>query len=170
MSFRDKAADVRTVNALLTGAEQEALAAGDDLPGVEHLVLAALGLPDGTAADVLVGFGVSDASLRAALARVHADALVSVGVDGSVREPDVAAGRRVGPRGFRATATADQAFRAATALKQSSGADRLLGAHVVAAACEQERGTFPRVLQALGVDRAALRAACEEKLARQARG
>jgi len=38
-------------------------------------------------------------------------------------------------------------------------------AHVVAAACELERGTFIRALDALGIDRDALRAAARAELA-----
>ncbi|NHC44510.1 Clp protease N-terminal domain-containing protein [Motilibacter aurantiacus] len=156
MSIRDKVADATTISALLTGAEQEALAVGDELPGVEHLVLAALGLPDGTAATAFGRLGVSPDAFRTAVAQVHAEALATVGVAAPDAGPSV---RRVGPRSFRASATADETFRNATALKQDSGAGRLLGAHVVAAACEQERGTFPRALQALNVGRAELRAA-----------
>ncbi|MBK6300079.1 MAG: hypothetical protein IPF40_03180 [Actinomycetales bacterium] len=39
--------DVRTINALLTGAEREARRGGDALPGPEHLLLSALDLADG---------------------------------------------------------------------------------------------------------------------------
>lgn len=67
--------DVRTINALLTGAEREARRGGDALPGPEHLLLSALDLADGTAALALGRFGVDGAALHAALERVHAEAL-----------------------------------------------------------------------------------------------
>jgi hypothetical protein len=63
--------DVRTINALLTGAEHEARRGGDALPGPEHLLLSALNLADGTAALALGRFGVDGAAVHAALERVH---------------------------------------------------------------------------------------------------
>ena len=153
--------DVRTINALLTGAEHEARRGGDALPGPEHLLLSALNLADGTAALALGRFGVDGAAVHAALERVHAEALSDIGVS----EPDPVAeagadeplGRASGV--FRSTPQAQQVFRDAVALSKQASPSRLLGAHVVAAVCAVEHGTSARVLAALGIDRDELRSA-----------
>ena len=71
--------DVRTINALLTGAEHEARRGGDALPGPEPLLLSALNLADGTAALALGRFGVDGAALHAALERVPASSRLTFG-------------------------------------------------------------------------------------------
>lgn len=66
---------------LFPRAEHEATALGDELPGPEHLLLAALLMPeDPTARELLAGFGVTVVDLRSAIGRVHAAALESVGL------------------------------------------------------------------------------------------
>jgi len=150
---------MRTMKQLLQRAEVEARQHGDEVPGPEHLLLAALTLPDGTAGRALGRAGVDPASLRRAVEEVHAAALTSVGIhaEDGVAAPVPRAPAR-GP--FRSTAPAQRAFQSAVALSKSDGSDgRLLGAHVVAAVSELERGTAIRALAALGIDRTALRAA-----------
>ena len=155
MGLVDAVRDVRTIKRLLTGAEAEARTAGEDVPGPEHLLLAAAALPDGTALRALARVGVDPQGLRAAVEEAHAGALAAVGVEAG-HSPAAAALQ--GPAGgpFRSTPQAQQVFQGAVALAKPS---RLRGAHVVAAAARLERGTVPRALAALGVDRDRLREA-----------
>ena len=169
MSPLDKLADVKTISALMTTAERDALDGGHGKPGVEHLVLAALALPDGTGTAALARFGAGREDLRAAVSRVHSAALRSVGVLAPAEASTAGAASPSAPRLYDSSSTMQQAFQRATELKQSDGSRRLLGAHVVAAACEQERGTFPRTLQELGVDRLELAAACRDLVAAHAK-
>lgn len=73
-------ADMATMRALLEAAERESAAMGEVDPGAEHVVKAALALPDRTAADALAELGVDAAQLRAAIEQVHAEALAAVGI------------------------------------------------------------------------------------------
>jgi hypothetical protein len=66
---------------------------------------------------------------------------------------------------MRSTPQAQEVFQGAVALSKATKSSYLQGAHVVAAACELERGTFIRALDALGVDRDALRAAALAEVA-----
>jgi ATP-dependent Clp protease ATP-binding subunit ClpA len=161
MGLLDAGREVRTIKALLTGAEREALRGGDGMPGPEHLLVSAVELADGTAARALGRFGVDAASLRAVFEQVHADALAGVGV--RVPDPvDEADGERSSgpaPGIFRSTPQAQRVFQDAVALSKSTVPSRLLGAHVVAAVCGLEHGTAARVLAALGLDRGRLREA-----------
>ncbi|MGY1604954.1 Clp protease N-terminal domain-containing protein [Geodermatophilus sp. SYSU D00815] len=158
MGLVDAVRDVRTIKHLLTRAEAEARAAGEELPGPEHLLLAAAALPDGTAVRALRQVGTDPERLRAAVEQAHRHALAAVGVDAA--PPADADGLRAPATGaFRSTPQAQQVFQEAVRLSKSARPARLRGAHVVAAVCDLERGTAARALTALGVDRAALRAA-----------
>ncbi|MGY1737694.1 Clp protease N-terminal domain-containing protein [Geodermatophilus sp. SYSU D00684] len=145
--------DLRTVRALLTGAEAEARGGGEATPSPEHLLLAATALPDGTAAAALARVGTDADRLRAAVEAAHAAALASVGVGTGTGEPALR-GPATGP--MRSTPQAQQVFRAAVAAAKAARSP-LRGAHVVAAVCDLERGTVVRALADLGVDRARLR-------------
>jgi ATP-dependent Clp protease ATP-binding subunit ClpA len=142
--------DMRTIKQLLTMAEDEARLTGDEVPGVEHLVLAALRLTDGTAAEALAAVGADERNLRSALDLSRHEALRAVGVEpldeGVPAEPVPG----VGP--YRSTAQAQRTFQAAVELSKSGPRRGLLGAHVVAAATDEcERGALGRALRQLEV-------------------
>ena len=153
MGLINAARDVRTIKRLLTQAEAEARGSGEEMPGPEHLLLAAIGLPDGTAARALQRFGIDSPRLRAAIEEVHASALATAGIDvlHAPDSPPALRGSATGP--FRSTAQAQQVFQEAVALSTSTKPRRLQGAHVVAAACDLRHGTVARALAALGVER-----------------
>ena len=159
MRIIDAGRDVRTVGQLLTNAEAEARRAGEDQPGPEHLVLAAMALKDGTAAGALSHVGTDAQLLRDAIEGAHQDALAAVGValndDTRGTSPLRAPARGV----LKSTPQAQQVFHDAVALSKARKPSRLRGADVVAAACRLERGTFVRALKTLGIDRDALREA-----------
>lgn len=159
MKIFDAGRDVRTIGRLLTGAEAEARRAGEDRPAPEHLVLAAVALPDGTAARVLARVGVNTPQLRDAVESAHRDALTVVGVDLDGDTHGSFALRAPARGALRSTPQAQQVFQDAVALSKTRRPARLCGADVVAAACRLERGTFVRALETLGVDRNALAAA-----------
>ena len=158
--FQNAATNTRTIKALLQGAEDRARELGDETPGPEHLLLAALGLEDGSARDALAAHGVTADGLREAIGRSHADAL------GLAQTPDA---RPVTTRGavFQSTGTLQQAFRRAAELskKDPSSDRRFRGAHVVIAVAELEHGTSARVLDLLGVARDDLVASARRALA-----
>lgn len=165
MRIRRALQDVRTIRALLNGAEAEARRGGDDLPGPEHLLLSAIALPDGTARQAFTQFGVDSDDLRAAINNAHDQALTDVGVavptDNGPDLPPLPP-----PSGpYRLTAPGQQVFQQAVALSKATRRPGLWGGHVVVAVCEQEHGTVARALRVLGVDRGALAAASREQIA-----
>jgi ATP-dependent Clp protease ATP-binding subunit ClpA len=157
MSLKSKLHDARTLKELMTRAEDEARGMGDEQPAAEHLLLAALALPDGTARRAFERVGADPDGLRDAIEAQYAGALLSVGVAapaGLDAEPLPAPGGV-----YRSSASARSAFTAASELARAKGSPGLRGAHVVAAVAELEHGTAARALTALGVGRAELRAA-----------
>jgi ATP-dependent Clp protease ATP-binding subunit ClpA len=159
--------DMRTIKQLLTDAEAIAREMGEEEPGAEHLLLSAIGLPDGSAGRVLVSVGIDADRIRTALRDEQADALVSAGVPRDTAEamadptPLGAAGT---PILYGAGPSGREVFQEASKLARSSK-QRLAGAHVVAAVAGLERGTMPRVLDRLGVGRQQLADAARAELA-----
>ena len=163
--------DMRTIGHLLADAETLARAKGEDQPGAEHLLLAALDLPDGSARRAFQRLEVDPDALRAALDRHDVDALIAIGIEperagllGAPAPLDPATGSGV----YRSRASAQEAFQAASAMARSAKVP-LAGAHVVAAVAGLEHGTAARVLAAIGVDRRALANAAQEELGGQSR-
>ena len=155
MGIRHALDDVRLMRALFPATEQEAAALGDEQPGPEHLLLGALSLPDdATARDALASVHVTAQDVRAAIGRVHADALTAVDIatEAGLATSSPAGARRLdGP--YRSTGLGQEVFRRAVALSKDDAPAVLRAAHIVLAVAEQEHGTIARVLAVLGVDR-----------------
>jgi hypothetical protein len=159
--------DMRTIKQLLTDAERISRELGVAEPGAEHMLLSAMGLPDGMAARALGRVEVDEEQIRAAMVAEQADALVAVGVPREHAEalatptPLGDAGR---PLLYGAGPTAREVFTAAGDIARGAK-QRLTGAHVVLAVAGVERGTVARVLDRLRVDRGQLVAAARDELA-----
>lgn len=132
--------DATTIASLLTAAEREAAALGDEQPGAEHLLVAALDLDDSTS-----GLGVTADDARAAIRMVHSRAL---GAD-----VPLTPSKRPLAGLFRSSNSLQQVFQRTRVLSKR---ERLTGMHVVRAAAERERGTIALVIDELGIDRAEL--------------
>jgi ATP-dependent Clp protease ATP-binding subunit ClpA len=159
--------DMRTIKQLLTDAERIAREMGEEAPGAEHLLLSAIGLPDGSAGRALGRLGVDEERIRTALRDEQADALVAAGVPPDRAEAmatPTALGAAGAPILYGAGPSAREVFQDAGKLARSSK-QRLAGAHVVAAVAGPERGTMPRVLDRLGVGRQQLADAARAELA-----
>jgi ATP-dependent Clp protease ATP-binding subunit ClpA len=157
MAIRNALADIRTMNALFTAAENEAIALGDEQPGDEHLFLAALTLDDASARTALSGLGASADDVRSAIAKVHTTALDSVGIDGG--DDGLPDGPRVArPTAglYRSTGSLQDMFQEARRLAATDKPSMLRTAHIAIAAAKREHGTIARVLVPLGIDRARL--------------
>lgn len=140
--------DMRTINELLTKAEQQATSLGDTAPGAEHLVLAALLLEESSARDLL---GVSADQFREAIVESHADALAAMGISTN----DARLSPVSPPSGvYRSEESAQDVFQRARVLAKHG--DGLKGAHIIQAAAERQHGTVARVLKKLGIDRESL--------------
>jgi ATP-dependent Clp protease ATP-binding subunit ClpA len=152
---------MRVVAQLLSGAEALALEMGDELPGAEHVVLAAMELPEGSAGTILDSFGVDEAMLRTAVLGVHSRALASVGITDLTPSPSSTPQPAVL---YRSAGSARALLdRTRTALRDYP-ARTLCGAHVLIAASRFESGTLSAALADLAVDREALWTRAVEEL------
>jgi ATP-dependent Clp protease ATP-binding subunit ClpA len=160
--MRRRLADMRTMKELFTNAEAEAQRAGESEPGAEHLLLAAVELPDGSARRAFDRVGVDPAALRDAIADQHDDALRAVGVEATgdaLTVPPAAP-----PRGpYRTKGSAQTLFQRVTTLVRSERS-QLYGAWFVLAATESENGTTARALRRLGIETDDLAAAARAEL------
>ena len=155
--------DLRTIRTLLTAAEAEAHQAGDNLPGPEHLLLAAFDLPDGTARRAFERADADPAGFRPAVDEAHRQAMRDIGVRVAGTGSPLPSAAPAGGV-YRLTAPGQEVFQAAVQLAKAGRRSSLRGAHVVAAVAGQERGTVARALKILGVDRGELSAAAGEVL------
>lgn len=159
--------DMRTIGALLGDAERIARRMGDEEPSAEHLLIAAVGLPDGGAARAFGAIGVDPEELERGIRQEQEASLVAAGIDPrsaaelakpSAVQPPTGAGI------YRSSASARELFTSAGTLARAAR-QRLSSAHVVLAASELEHGTVPRIFDRLGIDRAVLRDAARAELA-----
>lgn len=151
MNPRTALADMRTMRLLFPAAEREAAELGDELPGPEHLLLAALTLPDDSGRTALAACGLFAEDVRAAIPAAHADSLRAMGIPDHA---DLGISARAAPHGpFRSSGSAQIVFRRAVALAKTVSRTRLRTAHVVWAVAELDSGTAARVLSALQVNR-----------------
>ncbi|WAX95760.1 Clp protease N-terminal domain-containing protein [Aminobacter sp. NyZ550] len=151
--------DIGTIGTLCTGAEQHALRDHQREPGVEHFLLAALDLPDGTARQVFAAVGADPAALHQAIARQYGDALAAIGLD--IASSSSAGSERLAarPGAFNASPSGQEVMQALAASRSQHGP--LLGAHVVAIVAGMPHGVAARALRAMGIDLAQLRSAAE---------
>jgi ATP-dependent Clp protease ATP-binding subunit ClpA len=161
MRLKNPFRDMRTIRMLLEGAEAEANRAGESMPAAEHLLLAALELPDGTARRAFERVGADPGALRQAIEDQHAEALRAIGIDADTAElagPTAPLANGV----YRSSGSAQSAFQAAGTLARKTRS-QLVGAHVVLAIADMEHGTAVRALRARGIDIDALAAAAREE-------
>jgi ATP-dependent Clp protease ATP-binding subunit ClpA len=147
--------DVATIRALLEAAERESAAMGEPDPGAEHVVLAALALPDHTAADVLAELGVDAARLRAAVGRVHTEALATLGITQPPAPSPIPTPINRGV--YRSKGSTRDLLTATAEARKDLRAKRFTSAHVLVGASTLEHGTLPEALHHLGIDAATLR-------------
>ena len=157
--LKARAAAVKTISSLLQQAEEIARGRGTDKPAAEHLVLAALQLPDGTASRAFDRLGSSRHDFRAALDAQEAEDLERIGVHAPSDRIRAELPEPTAPTGvYQSEASAQQLFQAAADDARRNGGS-LVGAHVLRAAAALEHGPTARALRRMGIDRDALREA-----------
>jgi ATP-dependent Clp protease ATP-binding subunit ClpA len=155
--MRTRARDMRTITELLDTAEKIARRRGATQPAAEHLVLAALELPDGTARRAFERLGVSPDAFASGLDAQHAEALQAIGIQAHDDEIDAHVPQPVPATGiYHSEPSAQQLFQLAGKDARHEGRG-FVGAHVLRAATTLEHGTTARTLDYMGVDRPALR-------------
>lgn len=145
---RRRRRDIATLKGILEGAEKHASGRGDERVGAEHMLLAALDLPEDTAHQAFVAVGADSAEFAGAISAQHAQALDDVGVSpGLDPETTSAPVKRVSTF----DATFEAAIQAAYRAHEKGGS--LCGAHIVAGVCAVEHGVAARAFDAMGVSR-----------------
>jgi len=164
MSRRRPLADIKTMNALFPAAEREAIAMGESEPGPEHLILAALDLPDGSAARAFLRIGADPLGFEKAVASQHEQALRSVGIAAPDEDLSDSIPVSIKRRGlFRSKGSAQQVFGRVVKLVRKERS-QLYGAYIVMVASEMEAGTVVGALGHMGVEPLALAAAARQEL------
>lgn len=157
--------DMKTIKQLCEQAEQHARDSGQKEAGAEHLVLAALDLPDGTASAAFARLGVNGRQYKEAIAQQAADALQGIGVqvDSSALPGTQPLAATATGMLYQAQASAQSLMRALAA--QNKPADvALLGAHILLAACSAQYGVAIRAMRAMGVEPTRLATAAQAEI------
>ena len=168
--LRTRLAAMKTIKQLLEAAERIAAERGGRRPSAEHLVLAALELPEGSAARTFERLGRSPGAFAVALDDQEADDLRRAGVEApleTIRAQVPAPGPPVGV--YRSEPSAQQLFQivADDARRHDEG---LTGAHVLRATADLDHGVVARARQRVGIDRAELRSAATDEIERREAG
>ncbi|WP_374582681.1 Clp protease N-terminal domain-containing protein [Pseudoduganella sp.] len=163
-TLKRRLGDMATIKTLCTAAERHANAAGQQQPGAEHFVLAALELPDGSAAAALRRLQAEPSAFRAAVEQQYADALAGLGVAGASLPPPAPVAASDGL--YRAGASGQALLQALAALDKAGRP--LLGAHVLLAASAAQQGVTARALRAMGLTPAQLAQAAQQEAAARA--
>ena len=155
--------EMRTIKTLCTDAERHANADGAREPGLEHFLLAALDLPDGTARRAFVRAGADPDGFRSAVARQYADALAGIGIapDAAAAVAPVPIAPASGP--YRAKPQVETLMRTLAARAEKRAGAGLLGAHVVAAIAAERHGVAARALARMGLNEGALEQAARDE-------
>lgn len=147
--------DMRTIKSLCQGAERHANADGQQAPGLEHFVLAALDLPDGTARKAFERIGVNPDAFRQGIVEQYENALKGIGIDAPQPTSMQHQADGISPaKGLYQSRPQVQAFmqQLANRKKADAGAP-LLGAHVIEVIASFQHGVASRTLATMGIDR-----------------
>lgn len=158
--------DMGTIKTLCEAAERIANAEHQKAPGAEHFVLAALELPDGSAARVFAKLGISADGFAEALRETHRAALRTAGVGA-----EEIAGSEQGvpplPRPqelYNAAPSGAAVLKGLAALRKRGVVGPLLGVHVLEVVATMQHGTTARAFKLLGRDAASVTAAIESEM------
>lgn len=158
--------DVRTLATLCKRAEEIAHEQGRAKPGSEHFILAALALPDRTAAGAFQQLGLTEEKFREALHSQRVDALRAVGVT----VPETAfsttpVGRVPESRLYEAEPSGQALVKRLYDAREARGGRTLLGADVVLAVAQENHTPSSRAFHWLGVSKTALANAANHAIA-----
>lgn len=141
--------DIKTINALFTGAEDHANQMGEEKPGAEHFVLAALDLPDGSARRALVQVGADPDQYRSAIEQQYRDALAKVGISADDLTSTPISHR---DKIYKAKASADDLIQQLHKQRKAYKDTPLQGLHVLEVVTSMQQGAAIRALRGMGVD------------------
>ena len=150
---------MKALKTLVLDAEAAAQRLGDTSTGAEHLLIAALADPDGSAGRAFARAGLDPAAYAGAVEEAHEAALHGLGL-APVDPATLGEGTR-GPKKLNESAA--HVLRVASTMSKTVH-PHALGAQVVVAVTELEHGTAARALRVLDVDRGDLAVAARAEL------
>jgi ATP-dependent Clp protease ATP-binding subunit ClpA len=152
--FMQRFSDMRTIKAMCLGAERHANAEGQKEPGLEHFVLAALELPDGTARKAFERIGADPDRFQQALAQQYADALENIGVQSPSLDSIRLDAARIAPNDgpYKAKPAVQALMQQLANRHKAYPGEPLLGAHWLAVIATVRHGVAARAMKKLGVD------------------
>lgn len=158
--------DMGTIKTLCEAAERVANAAHQAAPGAEHFVLAALELPDGSAARVFARLGITAEAFREALRETHRAALKAAGVSTeqiASSEQDVPPLPRPDEI-YNAAPSGEAVLKGLAALRKRGVSGPLVGAHVLEVVSTMQHRTTARAFALLDRDAATVMAAIQSEM------
>jgi len=162
--LKNRFKDIQTMTTLCQNAEDFSRQEGDEKPGVEHFVLAALTLEDGSAQRVMKQFEVDVAHLQRAIQQQHADALQKIGLDNEILTLETQPITSSKPLVYPAKSSVQELIQS-LATNNKSRCTPLLGVHILEAALNFEHGTLARSLKWLNITPSKLRVVINKELA-----
>lgn len=158
--------DMGTIKTLCEAAERIANGEHQVAPGAEHFVLAALELPDGSAARVFARLGIEGSAFLEALRDDHRASLRAAGVSdqqiaGSEREvPCLPRPKEL----YNASPSGEAVLKGLAALRKRGVTGPLQGVHVLDVVSAMQHGPTARAFRLLGRDEATVVAAIQGEM------
>lgn len=156
--------DMKTVSRLISNAETQANALGEETAGAEHYVLSALELPDGSAKNIFSALGITTSDFKDAINKQYESALNSVGFDAEAVSAEPITNKKVLPGTHP---SGKQLMKSLHALKKNDKDRPLLGAHVLEVVADIKYGVVTRVFKELDVTPENLKQAVYQELGSQ---
>lgn len=158
--------DMGTIKTLCEAAERIANGEHQAAPGAEHFVIAALELPDGSAARVFARLGIDAGAFLAALRDEHRASLRAVGVSDEQiagSEKDVPPLPRPNEL-YNAAPSGEAVLKGLAALRKRAVTGPLVGVHVLEVVSAMQHGPSARAFALLGRDAPTVMAAIQSEM------
>ncbi len=164
-SFRRIKQDMKNISVLCREAERHAHINGDEKPGAEHFLLAALELPDDSAQRIFSRLNIDPSRINQAIKNQHINALHTAGLDDESIEENLKYTEITNSKlKLYDTTPSGQAVLQTLYQFNKKRNTPLIGAHVLEVIASMKYGIAARTLTAMGIDNAVLRIAIAEEL------
>jgi ATP-dependent Clp protease ATP-binding subunit ClpA len=157
--------DMKNISVLCLDAERHAHSNGEEKPGAEHFLLAALELPDGSAKRVFDRLDIDPAGINQAIKNQHIDALHNTGLDDESIVENLNCTEITNQKlKLYDTTPSGQAVLQSLYQLNKKRKTPLIGAHVLEVIASMKYGIAARTLTAMGIDNATLKVAIANEL------
>jgi ATP-dependent Clp protease ATP-binding subunit ClpA len=157
--------DMKNISVLCQEAEKYAHINGEEKPGAEHFLMAALQLPDGSAKRVFDRLDIDPLDINQAIKAQHVDALHNTGLDDESIAKNLEYTEITNPKLklFDTTPSGQAVLQNLYQLNKKRKTP-LIGAHVLEVIASMKYGIAARTLTAMGIDNVMLKVAIADEL------